>query len=96
MYEPVIVIYTFFFFKKYVGNFAKINNSGAFWLKEVRIRSCSTNNDNGKMSQETINENDESFDNYDQEIKSKILRSSLPYVPEHGWSRDTVAAGTYR
>jgi len=60
------------------------------------MRLCNTNNDNSRIGRETIDENDDgSSDNYEQDIRSKILQSSLPYVPEHGWSRDTVAAGTY-
>ncbi|VVC33058.1 Hypothetical protein CINCED_3A022066 [Cinara cedri] len=70
------------------GNFSKINNLCAFGLKIVPIRLCS-NNDNGKIPEELNN----GSDNYEQDIKSTILRSSLSYVPKHGWSRDTIAAG---
>lgn len=65
----------------------------AFRLKEVPSRLCSNKN-NELIPEEKENENNkESSDNYEQDIKSQILQSSLPYVPHHGWSRDTIAAG---
>ncbi|XP_027854280.2 ubiquinone biosynthesis protein COQ9, mitochondrial [Aphis gossypii] len=39
------------------------------------------------------NGNNGDGDSYEKDIKTKILQSSLPHVPRHGWSRDTVAAG---
>lgn len=78
-----------------IGNFAKVNNLCAFRLKKVPVRLySSTNNDSSKILEDNIvNENNESSNNYENDIKSKILQSSLPYVPQHGWSRDTIAAG---
>lgn len=71
------------------GNFSKVNNLCVLRLKQIQTRLCS-NNDNGKIPKEIDNE---SSDNYEQDIKSSILQSSLPYVPQHGWSRDAITAG---
>lgn len=58
----------------------------------MSIRLCSNaNNDTGKILED--NENNESNSSYEDEIKIKILQSSLPYVPQHGWSIDTITAG---
>lgn len=66
----------------------------AFRLKEVSTRLYTSNKINDQILEEKENENNkESSDNYEQDIKSKILQSSLSYVPQHGWSRDTIAAG---
>lgn len=71
------------------GNFSKVNNLCVFRLKKIQTRLCS-NNDSGKNPKEI---NNESSDNYEQDIKSTILQASLPYVPQYGWSRDTITAG---
>lgn len=72
-----------------------MNNLRVFRIKEVPSRYCSDNNNNGKITEEIVNENNGPSGSYEQDIKSKILQSSLPYVPQHGWSRDTVAAGMH-
>lgn len=70
-----------------------------FRLKVVPARKLCTANDStssstdGKIGEEPVDNKNESSDRYEQDIKSKILQSSLPFVPQHGWSRDTVAAG---
>lgn len=88
--------YTFVCFL--IGNFVKVNNLCAtFQLKEVSLKLCSTssNKDNGQLAEEIVYNKNDSSDNYEQDIKSKILQSSLPFVPQHGWSRDTIAAGIH-
>lgn len=74
-----------------------MNNLCVFRLKGGTVRFCNTNTiGNDKISEEnTVDKKDGSSDSYEQDIKSKILHSSLPYVPQHGWSKDTVAAGMY-
>jgi hypothetical protein len=71
--------------------------------KEIAVRLSSGNNgggDDGRAAREVppVDEHhdESSDDSYEQDVKSKILQSSLQYVPEHGWSRDTIAAGIYR
>lgn len=65
----------------------------AFRLKEVPTRLCSNKNSDPILEEKENENSKESSDTYEQGIKSKILQSSLPYVPQHGWSRDTIAAG---
>lgn len=71
-----------------------MNNVCVFRLRDVSVRlSSNGSNGDGKVAEVVGNENSGS-DSYEQDIKTKILQSSLPYVPQHGWSRDTIAAGT--
>lgn len=65
----------------------------AFRLKKVPSRLYSNKNNDLIPEEKETENNKESSDNYEEDIKSKILQSSLPYVPQHGWSRDTIAAG---
>lgn len=56
------------------------------------MRLCSNiNNDTGKIVED--NKINESSNSYEDEIKIKILQSSLAYVPQHGWSVDSITAG---
>ncbi|XP_026808633.1 ubiquinone biosynthesis protein COQ9, mitochondrial isoform X2 [Rhopalosiphum maidis] len=85
------------------GTFARANNFHASFRPSVggglTSRPCSGNgNPNGSgnpnsSGQSTTDANDCNGDGYERDIKTKILQSSLQYVPQHGWSRDTVAAG---
>lgn len=92
--SPVVVAIYFRFYSS-TGSLAKANNFCALRPKEIAaVRLCSGHNggDDGRITRE-VPVDESSSDSYEQDIKSKILQSSLPYVPEHGWSRDTVAAG---
>jgi len=91
------------------GTFARANNFHASFRSSVggglTSRPCSGNanpngsgNTNGSSNpnssgQSTTDASDSDGDGYERDIKTKILQSSLQYVPQHGWSRDTVAAG---
>ncbi|XP_025416082.1 ubiquinone biosynthesis protein COQ9, mitochondrial isoform X2 [Sipha flava] len=84
------------------GSFAKANGARALRPKEIAVRLSSGNNgggDDGRAAREVppVDEHhdESSDDSYEQDVKSKILQSSLQYVPEHGWSRDTIAAGAH-
>lgn len=91
-------LFSFFFFPPTGYGLAKANNLCALRPKEIiTVRLCSGNSSDadGRTAREVPDTVDES-DSYEQDIKSKILQSSLQYVSEHGWSRDTVAAGITR
>lgn len=47
--------------------------------------------DNKKESQQPIHE--ESDEEYEKNIKTKILGASLKFVPDMGWSKQAISAG---
>lgn len=94
----VFVVFSFF-----TGNFARTNNFRASFRPNVcggsTSRPCSGSsnpNENPNSSGQFVtNGNDVDGDSYENDVKTKILQSSLQHVPRHGWSRDTVAAGIH-
>jgi len=108
-YYRCLCVLFLWFFLYYIGTLARANNFHASFRPSVggglTSRPCSGNgnpngsgNTNGSSNpnssgQSTTDANDCNGDGYESDIKTKILQSSLQYVPQHGWSRDTVAAG---
>ncbi|XP_050429208.1 ubiquinone biosynthesis protein COQ9, mitochondrial isoform X3 [Adelges cooleyi] len=76
-----------------VGAFAKVGNlcSTFRFNKTVHLKTCSTYDKPSEKEQ--IYEDQRPDDSYEENIKVKILKSSLPFVSVHGWSKNTVCAG---
>jgi len=72
-----------------------VNNLYAFQLNQISAKLCSNTNinDNSQITKGIVKEDNGFSENYEEGIKLKILQSSLPFVSQHGWSRDTLAAG---
>lgn len=108
-YHRCLCVLFLWFFLYCIGTLAKANNFRASFRPNVggglTSRPCSgsgnpdgSGNPNGSGQSTTDgnianNGNNGDGDSYEKDIKTKILQSSLPHVPRHGWSRDTVAAG---
>ncbi|XP_050534514.1 ubiquinone biosynthesis protein COQ9, mitochondrial isoform X2 [Daktulosphaira vitifoliae] len=71
----------------------KVNSlfSVCLYLKDV-VGSRSYNN-NEKPIDKDIHQDISNDDEYENNIKHKIMLSSLPFVPTHGWTKETVCAG---
>lgn len=50
-------------------------------------------NDNDKKAESQQFTHEESDEEYDKNIKTKILDTSLKFVPEMGWSKQAISAG---
>jgi len=105
--SALFIRFVFVLFSFFTGKFARANNFRSSFRPNVgggsTSRPCSgsgnpndnPNNNFNSSEQFVTNGNDVDGDSYENDVKTKILQSSLQHVPRHGWSRDTVAAGIH-
>lgn len=64
------------------------------WTSRALLSDQSENDNNKKKeSQQFIHE--ETDEEYEKNIKTKILGASLKFVPEMGWSKQAISAGKF-
>lgn len=59
--------------------------------RALLIDQCENDNNKKTESQQFIHE--ESDEEYEKNIKTKILGASLKFVPEMGWTKQAISAG---
>lgn len=63
-------------------------------ISRVLVRYQSNDNIHQKEEQHESS-NEETEEEYEKKTKRKILIASMKFVPELGWSRQAISAGSY-
>nr|CAI5864879.1 unnamed protein product [Callosobruchus analis] len=72
------------------------NSSYTLWTSVAyRFNSTESTPSNSSTTEEKTQQQEQSnpHDSYEEDIRSKILLASLPYVPQLGWSKDAISKG---
>lgn len=61
--------------------------------RRLNVRSVSTIWSTTRLLSSTTSSDQPHDDCYEEDIRQKILAASLPFVPEHGWSKESISKG---